>query len=328
MNFNSFSLTTITEINKAYKTLEIPNTSNLNEIKNAYRKKVLKTHPDKGGSSNEFILVNQAFELLVKLKSPKKNKNNSTLNNLSELKQITKEKPKTKNMNFYLEITLSEAFFGSKKIIQIKRDKVINNENTIKEIKNLEIYIRKGSFNGCKIIFRGESDECVGFTPGDVIFELKVKDDNLIKRNGSDLFIDYHISLLKSLIGGFIVINLFEKEEINIKLTEIISPGMKKIIKDKGMPFFNNEKKRGNLVICFYVDFPKKLKDNQISLIKKALGNFQGKIKINKGKESFLDKKNIVNNFNFSNIENKSQKNFYLLEDYNEEKRNKDYFLY
>jgi DnaJ-class molecular chaperone len=325
MNLNSFSLPSINEINEAYKILEIPNTSDLTEIKNAYRKKVLITHPDKGGSSNDFILVNQAFELLIKINSPK-NKNNLSLNNISELKQITKEKPKTKNMIFYLDITLSEAFFGSKKIIQIKRDKIINNENIIKEIKNLEVYIRKGSFNGCKIIFRGESDECIGFTPGDIIFELKVKNDKFLRRNGSDLFIDYHINLLKSLTGGFIVINLFNKEEINIKLSEIIYPGMKKIIKDKGMPFFNDEKKRGNLVICFFVDFPKTLKDNQINLIKKAFGNFQGQIKKNKGKENFLDKKNSVHNISI--IENKNPKNYYILEDYSEEKRNKDYFLY
>ena len=325
MNINTFSLPSINEINEAYKTLEIPNTSNLTEIKNAYRKKVLITHPDKGGSSNDFISVNQAFELLLNLNTPK-NKNNISFNNISKLKEITKEKPKTKNMVFYLEITLSEAFFGSKKIVQIKRDKIVNNDNIIKEMKNLEVYIRKGSFTGCKIIFRGESDECIGFNPGDIIFELQVKNDNIIKRNGSDLFIDYHINLLKSLTGGYITINLFGKEEINIKLTEIIHPGMKKMIKDKGMPFFNNEKKRGYLVICFFVDFPKTLKDNQINLIKKAFGNFQGQIKKNKGKENFLDKKNSVHNISI--IENKNQKNYYILEDYSEEKRNKDYFLY
>ena len=225
-------------------------------------------------------------------------------------------------MIFYLEITLSEAFFGVKKIIQIKRNKISNNECIIKEIKNLEVYIRKGSFNGCKIIFRGESDECIGFNPGDVIFELKIKNEKVIKREGSDLFIDYHISLLKSLTGGFIIINLFEKEEINIKLNEIITPGMKKIVKDKGMPFFNNEKKRGNLIITFIVDFPKKLKENQINLIKKAfLNSNNNQNQIKKGKENLLDKKNNIS------LNDRNKKNFCVMEDYSEDKRNKDYFL-
>ena len=320
MNSNFFSVPSISEINEAYKLLGLNSSSNLSEIKNAYRKKVLKTHPDKGGSSNEFILINQAFELLLKINFKNKKESISN-NNLTELKQITREKPKTKNMIFYLEITLSEAFFGVKKIIQIKRNKISNNECIIKEIKNLEVYIRKGSFNGCKIIFRGESDECIGFNPGDVIFELKIKNEKVIKREGSDLFIDYHISLLKSLTGGFIIINLFEKEEINIKLNEIITPGMKKIVKDKGMPFFNNEKKRGNLIITFIVDFPKKLKENQINLIKKAFLNSNNQNQIKKGKENLLDKKNNIS------LNDRNKKNFCVMEDYSEDKRNKDYFL-
>jgi DnaJ-class molecular chaperone len=320
MNSNFFSVPSISEINEAYKLLGLNSSSNLSEIKNAYRKKVLKTHPDKGGSSNEFILINQAFELLLKI-NLKNKKDSISNNNLTEIKQITREKPKTKNMMFYLEITLSEAFFGVKKIIQIKRNKISNNESIIKENKNLEVYIRKGSFNGCKIIFRGESDECIGFNPGDVIFELKIKNEKVIKREGSDLFIDYHISLLKSLTGGFIIINLFEKEEINIKLNEIITPGMKKIVKDKGMPFFNNEKKRGNLIITFIVDFPKKLKENQINLIKKAFLNSNNQNQIKKGKENLLDKKNNIS------LNDRNKKNFCVMEDYSEDKRNKDYFL-
>ena len=155
-----------------------------------------------------------------------------------------------------------------------------------------------------------------------MIFELKIKNEKVIKREGSDLFIDYHISLLKSLTGGFIIINLFEKEEINIKLNEIITPGMKKIVKDKGMPFFNNEKKRGNLIITFIVDFPKKLKENQINLIKKAfLNNSNNQNQIKKGKENLLDKKNNIS------LNDRNKKNFCVMEDYSEDKRNKDYFL-
>ena len=88
---NTFSILS-TQINEAYKILGIPNSSNLSDIKKAYRKKVLTTHPDKGGHANDFILVNQAFELLINL-NPLKNINNSAFNNIT----IPKEKPKTKN---------------------------------------------------------------------------------------------------------------------------------------------------------------------------------------------------------------------------------------
>lgn len=35
------------------------------EIKRAYREKVLETHPDKGGSHEEFIKVQEAYECLI-----------------------------------------------------------------------------------------------------------------------------------------------------------------------------------------------------------------------------------------------------------------------
>ena len=64
---------------------------------------------------------------------------------------------------FYLEIPLSEAFFGAKKIIQIKRDKIMERGNIIKEVKYLELIIKKDCLDGCKILYRGLSDECIGF---------------------------------------------------------------------------------------------------------------------------------------------------------------------
>ena len=72
--------------------------------------------------------------------------------------------------------------------------------------------------------------------------------------------------------------------------------------------------------INFIVDFPKKLKDNQISLIKQAFLNNHCKNQKKKEKGNFLDKKNNM-------IHDKAQKNFFILEDYSDDKRNKNYFF-
>ena len=39
--------------------------ASISEIKRAYREKVLETHPDKGGSHEEFIKVQEAYECLI-----------------------------------------------------------------------------------------------------------------------------------------------------------------------------------------------------------------------------------------------------------------------
>jgi len=47
-----------------YETLEISVTATTEEVKKAYRKKALQTHPDKGGSEEEFKKVSMAYEIL------------------------------------------------------------------------------------------------------------------------------------------------------------------------------------------------------------------------------------------------------------------------
>lgn len=52
----------------AYKTLKLHKNASYTEIKTQYRKLASLSHPDKGGSTSEFIELREAFELLSSLK--------------------------------------------------------------------------------------------------------------------------------------------------------------------------------------------------------------------------------------------------------------------
>jgi DnaJ family protein A protein 2 len=47
-----------------YEILEVPQTASADDIKKAYRKKVIKAHPDKGGDPEEFKKLQAAYEIL------------------------------------------------------------------------------------------------------------------------------------------------------------------------------------------------------------------------------------------------------------------------
>jgi DnaJ homolog subfamily A member 2 len=49
-----------------YEVLGIPGNSSIEEVKKAYKKKVLLHHPDKGGSTEEFVKINKAYESITK----------------------------------------------------------------------------------------------------------------------------------------------------------------------------------------------------------------------------------------------------------------------
>jgi len=52
-----------------YDVLGLPPTCSTEELRPAWKRRMLEVHPDKGGSSEEFLAVNQAFELLGNAKT-------------------------------------------------------------------------------------------------------------------------------------------------------------------------------------------------------------------------------------------------------------------
>ena len=345
-----------------YKILGLEtNKVSLNDIKLAYKEQAKKYHPDKGGSNDDFITIHKAYDFLMNnsiflLKNDNQNNNNNNLNN-NEKKDnnnnndLKNKKFKNKNITHPIEITLKEAFYGKIKLIKLKRNRICpkckdlnnNNNNNIcsecnnkkytNQTKEIELKLKPGIFNGCKIILKGESEEYLNFIPGDVIFEIKIKEEKNIKREGSDLFINYSIPLIISLCGGIINIKLFDKN-FNVNVNCIIHPGMKKTLIGKGMPFYDNNKMFGNLHIKFNVDFPKKLDEWQKNLILNAFNNnFKNNLNNNNKNKEGKNKKKINNKIQFNlneninlNNNNNLNKEILYLKDFKDENLNKSYF--
>ena len=359
--FNNFSK----NFNENLKILDLtPKHANLETIKKAYHLKAKKYHPDKGGSNDDFITIHKAYDFLMnnsifllKNDNQKNNENNNNNNNEKNINNNNNnnQKLKTKNITHPIEITLKEAFYGKKKLIKLKRNRICpkckdlnnNNNNNIcsecnnkkytNQTKEIELKLRPGIFTGCKIILKGESEEYLNFIAGDVIFEIKIKEEKNIKREGSDLFINYSIPLIISLCGGIINIKLFDNINLKVNVNSIIHPGMKKTLIGKGMPFYDNNKMFGNLHIKFNVDFPKKLDEwqkksilnafNNNNILKNNFNNFNN----NKNKEGKNKKKNFTQfNLNEKNIQNNNNinlnKEIFYLKDFKEENLNKSYF--
>jgi len=53
------------EEDKHYQVLGLKRSASQEDIKDAFRKKALETHPDKGGDEEEFKIVREAYECLI-----------------------------------------------------------------------------------------------------------------------------------------------------------------------------------------------------------------------------------------------------------------------
>jgi len=140
------------------------------------------------------------------------------------------------------------------------------------EDKTLEIVIEKGMKNGQTIKFDGESDEKPGVLPGDIIFVIQEQPHNIFKRSGNNLFIDKKINLSESLTGFSFKLQTLDGRTVLIKSKKnrIIKPEDILVAKGEGMPIYKSNEK-GNLIINFEVEFPKK---NTWKISRKIRKNF------------------------------------------------------
>lgn len=318
-NFNPFNH----YLEECCKLLQIDINFDEQTLKNAYHKQVLLTHPDKGGKTENFIKISEAYKFLSSLLSeiPKRVKiaenpftnNDKSTNNKDLKKKINELKPK--NVLYRLEIELSDVYFGLKKKINLQRNRIcltckknnklysydINcneckNKKYSLQKKELELLIKKGVYTGSKIVFKGEGEEYVGHKPADIIFEIFVKENKNLIRKGNDLFLTKNITLKESLGIDYILISLFGKNNFYINKNKIIiNPGDIKTVIGKGITFINDESHRGNLHITFNIIFPKTLNNDQKNIIKNVLdGNYN--MYLNNNKKNNIKVNDTINN--------------------------------
>lgn len=78
------------------------------------------------------------------------------------------------------------------------------------------------------------------------------------------------VTLLEALCGKVLSIPTFDGRELSVPVTQIVAPGMTKVVKGEGMPDLETGEK-GDLVIRFVTIFPETLTPAQKASIKKTL---------------------------------------------------------
>jgi len=147
-------------------------------------------------------------------------------------------------------------------------------QKLIEEKKIINVEIDKGTKEGKKIVFRGESNEMPGYQAGDVVFIVKEKEHKLFKRDGVHLFMEKEVPLVNALTGFQFIVPHLDGRKLLVKteaVGDIIKPGDAREIPNEGMPVFSRPYEHGNLYIKFKIVFPEKLTAKQISGLKSTL---------------------------------------------------------
>ena len=145
--------------------------------------------------------------------------------------------------------------------------------STKKDTKILEVTIDKGSPNGDKYTFHGEGDEFPGAETGDVIVIVDLAEHKQFKRKGADLLFEKKITLVEALTGVDFTFKHLDGKKIRVqtKKGECVKPNSLMTLKDMGLPFHKKSYEFGHMFILFRVEFPSKLKDDQVTKLAKIL---------------------------------------------------------
>ena len=164
---------------------------------------------------------------------------------------------------------------GEGEIIDPKKVcKCCSGKKVVQKTKKVDVSIEPGCPSGHTITYRGEGNEIPGAEAGDLEIKIQNKQHSIFTRNGADLTLEKQITMKQAFLGfSFTVKHLNGKDLLVSTIPgEVVEEGASKTLRGKGLPFYGEPTKFGNLHIKFKVVFPKgsELTQEQRDLISKV----------------------------------------------------------
>lgn len=161
--------------------------------------------------------------------------------------------PRGKNIESEVDVTLREAFTGSKRIVTVDGER-------------LEVAIPAGVKTGSKIRMSGKGGRGMsGGARGDLYLIVNVLDDPIFERNGDDLIVDTPIDLYTAILGGEARVPTLDGKELIVTIRPGTSGGKKIRLRGKGMPALKGSR-AGDLFAQIVIEVPTDLTSKQREL--------------------------------------------------------------
>lgn len=145
------------------------------------------------------------------------------------------------------------------------------NGMTEEEEIQLTVDVQAGMRHGDFVKFDQVADEAVGHIPGDLIFVINQQDHPVFRRQGDDLYVDFTISLLESLVGFSKTLEHLDGHVVTIAKNDVTYCSETIAIANEGMPIKGGRNRRGTLFITLNINFPSNFSEQQKSLIRQAM---------------------------------------------------------
>lgn len=264
--------------------------STQDEIKSAYREQAKKYHPDVNVNNKlaeeRFKDINEAYRILSdsvqkrkydrlwhnyvgkKIQKEKSNSKDVKVNDIVNMffggsiskKENTANPIKGENIETQIDISLKEAFEGTKKKVSY----TLNN-NGKREVITLDIPKGIKQSQVIRVEGKGKLGKDGGRN-GDLLIKINIKNTTSYKLEGDNIHINLYITPWDAVLGSKLSVQNIDGE-VSILVPRGAQTGNKISIPNKG--YYKNDKERGNLIIETQVVIPKKITEEEKSLFMK-----------------------------------------------------------
>ena len=256
-----------------YNTLGVPKSASDKEIKQAFRKKAMEYHPDKGGDPDKFKAINEAYNTL---KDPQKKQMydqygtadpqqmggnpfggfefNGDMNDIFSTffgQGFNQRRRPMRNKDIRLGYKLSflDVYTGTGATISYK---LPSGKTEIIDVK-----IPAGMKHGDHVQFQGYGDDSIKELPrGNLIVQLSIPNPHGFKRDGENLYTELQVDIFDLLLGKNIPIKTPEHKAIMLNIPPGTNNGVTMNVTGHGVPQVNTNR-RGNLYVTLKAITPK-----------------------------------------------------------------------
>jgi curved DNA-binding protein len=156
-----------------------------------------------------------------------------------------------RDIEYPVEVTLAEAFHGTKRIFQIGE-------------RRIEAQIPRGAHTGARVRLAGQGEPGRnGGPPGDLYLVVHVLPDPAFEREGDDLYTELPVDIYTAALGGEVKVPTLGKPVL-LKIPPGTQAGRSFRLKGKGMPRLGDPATRGDLYARIRLELPEPLTEHEI----------------------------------------------------------------
>uniref|UniRef100_A0A7C8ZKZ8 J domain-containing protein n=1 Tax=Opuntia streptacantha TaxID=393608 RepID=A0A7C8ZKZ8_OPUST len=150
-----------------------------------------------------------------------------------------------------------------------------NGNRVVRGSKSVRLDIMPGVDNNETIkVSRSGGEDPDGYGPGDLYVVIKVREDPIFRREGSDIHVDAVLSITQAILGGTVQVPTLTGDVV-LKVRPGTQPGQKVVLKKKGIKA-RGSVSFGDQYVHFNVSIPTNLTPRQRELIEEFAKEEQG----------------------------------------------------